>query len=94
MAGSLLKFTINAAGSPTTHQVIAEKLYKLFQNLLSSTISALDRGGQSSKLGTRSKRVGSERSKEIVDYYCGCPFQSALILHLTEGFEVACRIWI
>ena len=49
----------------------------------------LDRGGQSSKLGTRSERVGSERSKEIVYYYCGCPPQSALILTLIEGFEMA-----
>jgi hypothetical protein len=34
--------------------------------------------------------VGAERSKEIVDYYCGWPPQSALILTLTEGFEMAC----
>ena len=29
---------------------------------------------------------------EIVDYYCGCPPQSALILGLIEGFEMACNI--
>jgi hypothetical protein len=49
----------------------------------------LDRGGQSSKLGTRSERVGSERSEEIVYYYCGCPHRSALISNPIEGFEVA-----
>ena len=49
----------------------------------------LDRGGQSSKLGTRSERVGSERSEEIVYYYCGCPPRSALILTMIEGFEIA-----
>jgi hypothetical protein len=43
------------------------------------------------KLGTRSERVGSERSEEIVDYYCGCPPQSALILTLIVGFEMACK---
>jgi len=66
--------------------------YKPFQNPLSGPISALDQGGQSSKLGARSERVGSERSEEIVDYYCGCPPQSALILTLIVGFEMACNI--
>jgi len=63
--------------------------YKLFQNLLSGLISALDRGSQSSKLGTRSERVGSERSEEIVYYYCGCLPRSALILTLIEDFGIA-----
>ena len=37
--------------------------------------------------------VGSRRPiLEIVDYYCGCPPQSALILNLIEGFEMACNI--
>ena len=51
--------------------------------------AVLDRVNQSSKLGTRSERVGSERSEEIDYYYCGCPPRSALILTLIEGFELA-----
>ena len=66
--------------------------YKPFQNLPSGPISVLDRGGQSSKLGTRSERVRSERSEEIAYYSCGCPPRSALILTLVEGFEMACRL--
>ena len=68
-----------------------KKDYKPFQNPLSGPISALDQGGQSSKLGTRFEIVGSERREEIVDYYCGCPPQSVLILTLIVGFEMACR---
>ena len=29
---------------------------------------------------------------EIAYYYCGCPPRSALILNLSEGFEMACSI--
>ena len=37
--------------------------------------------------------VGSRKSiLEIVDYYCGCPPQSALILTLIVGFEMACSV--
>jgi len=43
------------------------------------------------KPGTQAEGLGSERSKEIVDYYCGCPPQSALILTLILGFEMACK---
>jgi hypothetical protein len=36
--------------------------------------------------------VGTERSEEIVDYYCGCPPRPALIFNLIEGFEMACKV--
>jgi hypothetical protein len=45
-------------------------------------ISLLDVNFKSSKLGTRSKRVGSERSKEILEYVSGLKSTSAFLPRL------------
>jgi hypothetical protein len=53
--------------------------------------SLLEANVKSSKLGTRSKRVGSERSKEILEYVCGLTLASASILNQNPFFEIACN---
>jgi len=47
---------------------------------------------KSSKLGTRSERVGSERREEILEYVCGLTLVSASILNQNPFFEIACNI--